>query len=131
MKYATTLTDAELGQLLETLAVEAKTRSQHRRKELDNNEKEQVEFLNKCRRIVQLVIPGLIEFNTDKPLERSYQLFESMVSVLQAHIQETREGKNEESVRLLMVQNTAFSEAYNVLQDHMEDSVITKEVLRD
>ena len=42
---ATKLRDVELGQLLETLAVEAKTTSQHRRKELENKEKEQVEFL--------------------------------------------------------------------------------------
>ena len=30
-----------------------------------------------------------------------------------------------------MEQHTAFSEAYRVLQDHMEESVITEEVLRD
>ena len=33
--------------------------------------------------------------------------------------------------RLLMQQHTAFSEAYKVLQDHMEESVITEGVLRD
>ena len=30
-----------------------------------------------------------------------------------------------------MEQHTAFFEAYKVLQDHMEESVITEEVLRD
>ena len=30
-----------------------------------------------------------------------------------------------------MAQHTAFSEAYKVLQDHMEESVITEEILRD
>ena len=30
-----------------------------------------------------------------------------------------------------MAQHTAFSESYKVLQDHMEESVITKEILRD
>ena len=30
-----------------------------------------------------------------------------------------------------MVQHTAFSEAYKVLQDHMEESVIMEEILRD
>ena len=39
---ATKLKYGELGQLLETLAIEAKTRSQNRQKELENNEKEQV-----------------------------------------------------------------------------------------
>ena len=75
---ATKLRDAELGQILETLAVEAKTRSQHRRKELDNKEKEQVKFLNKCRNLVQFVIPGPIEVDTDKMLERAYHLFKSV-----------------------------------------------------
>ena len=74
---------------------------------------------------------GPIEIDTDKPLERAYQLFESMVSTLQDHIQETKEEQKEETARLLMAQHTAFSEAYKVLQDHMEESVITKEVLRD
>ena len=36
---ATKLKDAELGQLLEKLAIEAKTRSQQIHKELDDNEK--------------------------------------------------------------------------------------------
>ena len=44
---ATKLKDGELGQLLETLAIEAKTRSQTRCKELDDTEKEQVELLLK------------------------------------------------------------------------------------
>ena len=30
-----------------------------------------------------------------------------------------------------MAQHTAFYEAYKVLQDHMEESVITEEILRD
>ena len=79
---ATKLKDAKLGQILETLEIEAKTRSQQRHKELDNNEKEQVKFLNKCRNLVQMVIPGLAEVDIDKPLEKSYQLFESVVSEL-------------------------------------------------
>ena len=79
----TKLKDGELGQLLETLAIEAKTRSQSRRKELDDNEREQVEFLNKCRNLAQSMIPGPIEVDTDKPLEKAYQLFESVVSALQ------------------------------------------------
>ena len=126
MKDATSLTDAELGQLLKTLAVEAKTRSQQRRKELDNKVEEQVKFFNKCKNFAQLVMPGPVEVDTDKPLERAYHLFESMVSALQAQIQETKEEQKEEIVRLLMAQHTTFSEAYKVLQDHMEESIITK-----
>ena len=36
-------------------------------------------------------MPGPVEVDTDKLLERAYQLFESMVSTLQAQIQETKE----------------------------------------
>ena len=76
-------------------------------------------------------MPGPVEIDTDKSLERAYQLFESMVSALQAHIQETKEEQKEENARLLMAQHTAFFEAYKVLQDHMEESIIIEEILRD
>ena len=122
---ATKLRDPELEQLLEALEVETKTRNQHRRKELGNKEKEQVKFLNKCRNLVQSMIPGPVEVNTDKPLERAYQLFERMVSALQAQIQDTKEEHKEETIQLLMEQHTTFSEAYKVLQDNMEEYVIT------
>ena len=46
-------------------------------------------------------------------------------------MQDTREEQQEETTRLLMQQHTTFSEAYKVLQDHMEESVIIEEVLRD
>ena len=77
------------------------------------------------------MIPRTTKVDIDKPLEKSYQLFESVVSALQAQIQETKEEKKEETIWLLMVQHTAFFEAYKVLQDHMDDSVIIEEVLRD
>ena len=54
-----------------------------------------------------------------------------MVSTLQMHIQETKEEQKEKTARLLLAQHTAFSEAYKVLQDHMEESVVIEEVLRD
>ena len=95
MKDVASLTDAELGQLLNTLVVEAKTRSELRCKELDDKVAEQVDFLNKCRNLAQSVMPGPVEVNTNRPLERAYQLFESMVSALQAHIQETKEEQKE------------------------------------
>ena len=49
-----------------------------------------------------MVIPGPAEVDTDKPLEKSYQLFESMVLALQAQIQDTKEEQKEEIIRLLM-----------------------------
>ena len=77
------------------------------------------------------MIPRTTEDDTDKPLEKSYQLFESVVLALQTHMQNIREEKKEETTQLLMQQHTSFSEAYKVLQDHMEESVITEGVLRD
>ena len=72
-----------------------------------------------------------MEVVIDKPLEKAYQLFESVVATLQVHMQNTKEEKKEETSRLLMQQYIAFSKAYKVLQDHMEESVITEEVLQD
>ena len=77
------------------------------------------------------MIPRPIEVDTDKPLEKSYQLFESMVLTLHIQMQNTREEQKEETTRLLMQQHTAFSEAYKVLQDHIEESITTEGVLRD
>ena len=54
-----------------------------------------------------------------------------MVSTIQTHLQETKAEQKEETARLLLNQHTAFSEAYKVLQDHMEESIVTEEVLRD
>ena len=87
---ATKIKDRELGQLLETMAVEEKTRSQTRRKELDDTEKEQVDFLLKCRNLAQSIILGPMEVDTDKLLEKAYQLFESVVSTLQVQMQNTK-----------------------------------------
>ena len=120
-----------MGQILKTLASEAKTRSERINKELKDKNTEQVKFLDKCRNLAQSVMPGPIEVDTDRSIERAYQLFESMVSTLQVHIQETKEEQKEETAKLLMAQHTAFSEAYKVLQDHMEEIVVTGEILRD
>ena len=68
-----------------------------------------------------------MEVDTEKLLEKAYQLFESVVSTLQAQMQNIKE----ETSRLLMLQYTSFSEAYKVLQDHMEESVIIEGVLWD
>ena len=62
-------------------------------KELIDKNAKQVEFLDKCRNLAQSIMSGPIEFNKYKPLERAYQLYESMVSALQMHIQETKRDK--------------------------------------
>ena len=97
LKDASSLTNTEMGQLLKTLASEAKTGSEQRNKELKEKNAEQVEFLDKCKNLAQSVMLGPIEIDTDKPLERAYQLFKSMVLTLQAHIQEKKEEQKEET----------------------------------
>ena len=64
----TKLRDGELGQLLETLTTEATKRNQTRQEQLDSTKKEQIEFLTKCRNLIQTIISGPIEADTDKPL---------------------------------------------------------------
>ena len=113
------------------MAKESKKRTDRKNKELVAKNAEEVEFLGRCKALAQTVIPGPIEVDTDRPLERAYQLFETMVSTVQTRMQETKEEQKEEIVRLLLAQHTEFSEAYKVLQDHMEESVVTEEVLRD
>ena len=51
------------------------------------------------------------------------------MSNLQAQLQAKKEERKEEKSVLLRQQYTTFSEAHKVLQEHMEDSVITEEVL--
>ena len=120
-----------MGQLLETLAIETAVRNKTKCEQINNTKKEEIEFLTKCRNLIQTVILGPLEANTDKPLKKSYQLFESMVLTLQSHLQNTKEDQIEETSRLLRQQYTTFSEAHKVLQDHLEESIITNEVLRD
>ena len=131
LKYSSSLTDTEVGQLLKTVAKESKKRADRKTKELVAKNAEEVKFLGRCRALAQMVIPGPLEIETDRPLERAYQLFEGMVSTIQTHRQETKTEQQEETARLLLTQHTAFSEAYKVLQDHMEESIVTEEVLRD
>ena len=102
------LRDGELGQLLETLTTEATTRSQPRREHIDINKKEVIKFLTKCRSLIQTVISGPTDTNTDKPLEKAYHLFENVVSTLQIHLQNIKEDQKEETSKLLRQQYTTF-----------------------
>ena len=65
--------------------------------------------------LTKIVILGLVETDTEKPLEKEYQLFESVVSTLQAQLEAKVEGKNEETFMLLRQQYTTFSKAHKVL----------------
>ena len=68
----------ELNQLLGALTKEVATRNQNKKEHVNKLEAEQVEFLTKCRNLIQTVLPG-IKTDTDKPLERAYQLLESVM----------------------------------------------------
>ena len=76
------LRDGELDQLLGALNKEAATRNQNKREKIEKLQAEQFEFLTKCRNLTQTILPGITETDTEKPLERSYQLLESVVSNL-------------------------------------------------
>ena len=123
------LRDGELDQPLGTLTKEASTRNQTRQERLEKLKTEQVEFPTKCRTLTKTVIPGPAETDTDKPLEKAYQLFESVVSNLQAQLQTKKEEKKEETSVLLRHQYMAFLEAHKVLQEHLQELDITEEVL--
>ena len=96
------MTDTEVSQLLKTVAKEAKLRTVWKNKELTTKNAEEVEFLGKCRALAQTVIPGPVEVDTDRPLEIAYQLFETMVSTVQARMPETKEEQKEETARILL-----------------------------
>ena len=72
----------------------------------------------------------MAETDTEKPLERAYQLFESVMSNLQRQLQIKRNEQNEETFVLLRQQYIAFSEAHKVLQDNFEESLTTEKVPR-
>ena len=71
----------------------------------------------------------MVETGTNKPLEKAYQLFESVVSNLQMQLHIKRDEQNEETYVLLRQQYTAFLEAHKVLQEHLDESTTTEEVL--
>ena len=78
--------------------------------------------MTKCRNLTQTVLPRAVGTNTNKPLERAYQLFESVMSNIQTQLQTKKEEQAEETFVLLKQQFTAFLEAHKVLQEHFEES---------
>ena len=74
---------------------------------------------------------GITETDTDKPLERAYQFLESVVSNLQSQMQAKKDEQKGETSALLIHQYTTFSEAHKVLQEHLDESTTTEEVLRN
>ena len=75
--------------------------------------------MTKCRNLTHTVLPKANELDTNKPIERAYQLLESVVSNLQAQLQTKKEEQKEETSMLLRQQYTTFSEAHKVLQEHL------------
>ena len=68
-------------------------RNQNRKEQIDKLEEEQVEFLTKFRNLTQTILPGEKETDSDKPLERAYQLLESVVSNLQTQLHAKKDDK--------------------------------------
>ena len=78
------LRDGELDRLLEAITKEASTRNRTKQERIEKMKADEVEFLTKCRNLTQIVIPWMAKTDTDieKPLEREYQLLESVMSNL-------------------------------------------------
>ena len=74
-------------------------RNQNRKEQIDKLEAEQVKFLTKCRNLTQTILPGAKETVTEKPLERAYQLLESVVSNLQTQLQANKDEQKEGLLR--------------------------------
>ena len=68
-----------MDRLLQALTKEASTRNQARQEIIEKMKTKQIEILTKCMTLTQTMIPGMAETDTDKPLERAYQLLESVV----------------------------------------------------
>ena len=116
---------------MEALNKEARIRKERKQEQIEKLKTEQIEFLTKCRNLTQTILPGATETDTDKPLERAYQLFESIVSNLQTQLQTKKDEQVEETFVLLRQKYTKFSEARKVLKEHFEESTTTNEVLRN
>ena len=78
---------------MEALTKEVATRNQRRQEQLEKLKEKQVEFLTKCRKLTQTILPGTTDTNTDtdKPLERAYQLLESVMSNLHIQMQDKKD----------------------------------------
>ena len=86
--------------------------------------------MTKCRVLTQTMILGIANTDIDKPLERVYQLFKSVVSNLQTRLQSKKDEQKEETFVLLRKQYTTFFEAHKVLQGQLEEYVTREEVLQ-
>ena len=84
-----------------TLNKEVAIRNQSRREKIEKIQAKQVEFLSEYMNLTQTVLPGITEINTDKPLERAYQLLESVVSNLQTQLQAKKDEQKGETFVLL------------------------------
>ena len=121
--------DGEQDQLLGALTKEATMRNKNRKEHIEKLEAKQLEFLTKCGNLTQTILPGEKEAETNKPLERSYQLLESVMSNLQTRLQTKKDEKKEETSALLRHPYTTFTEANKVLQEDLEESVTVVQLL--
>ena len=84
----------------------------------------------RCRDLAQQVILVPEEADTDKLLEKTYKLFESVMSSLLTQLQEKKEDQTKQTFVLLRNEYKMFSKAHEVLKGHFEESIVIEEVLR-
>ena len=67
--------DEEMDLVVEALSKESRLRKEIRKKQIEKLKIEQTEFLARFQDLERQFIPVLKGVDTDKPLEKSYQLF--------------------------------------------------------
>ena len=72
---------------MDAINKESRIRREKIKEQIEKLKTEQTEFLTKCENLARQFIPILKGVDTDKPLDKSYQLFKSIVSKFQAQLQ--------------------------------------------
>ena len=116
---------------MDAINKESRVRREKRKEQIKKLKTKQAKFLTRCQNLARKVIIVPEEVDTEIPLKKSYQLFESVVSSFQERLQENKEEKEEETSVLLINQYTTFSEAHNLLKEHIIESITIEEVLRN
>ena len=81
----------ELYLLVDTINKESRIRREKRKEQIEKIKTKHDEFLTKCENKAKQFISILEGVETDKPLDKAYQIFVSVVSKFQAQLQERKE----------------------------------------
>ena len=71
--------DEELELLVEALNRESRLRKERMKEQIEKLKTKPTEFITRCQDLARQVIPVPEGVDTNRPLEKSYQLFESVM----------------------------------------------------